>query len=213
MWHDFTGRWHVTMRRRMLRFRSLRGLWKLAALHLCWTSTAARSQFVAAACWCPEERMPNRRGRIWSVPVLKLQAISFCILLAKDNGWLAAYFDALSRVSQTQQAHLTEPARLKHVYEAFRSPDAEPRRRPAFFARRRDCSCCLPASNGMQTASRTFLADSTVWKDILNEKSDSKLVERLGQARAWMEQSRTSCLRRWPRCRGWIPTRGLCRAI
>ena len=29
-------------------------------------------------------------------------------LLAKDSGWLAAYFDALSRVSQTQQAHLTE---------------------------------------------------------------------------------------------------------
>ncbi len=35
-------------------------------------------------------------------------------LLAKDNGWLAAYFDALSRVSRSQQVHLTEPG----AYEA-----------------------------------------------------------------------------------------------
>src|SRR5277367_1295077 len=37
-------------------------------------------------------------------------------LLEKDNGWLAVYFDALSRVSQTQQAHLTETPRLRHLY-------------------------------------------------------------------------------------------------
>lgn len=40
-------------------------------------------------------------------------------LLAKDNGWLAAYFDALSRVSQTQQMHLTESPRLKELYNVF----------------------------------------------------------------------------------------------
>ena len=45
-------------------------------------------------------------------------------LLAKDKGWLAAYFDALSRVNQTQQAHFTEAHRLKRFYEAFRAPDA-----------------------------------------------------------------------------------------
>src|SRR3984957_6899008 len=39
-------------------------------------------------------------------------------LLAKDNGWLAAYFDALSRVGQTQQAHSTE-VRLRRFYGAF----------------------------------------------------------------------------------------------
>ena len=31
-------------------------------------------------------------------------------LLAKDKGWLAAYFDVLSRVSRIQQAYFTEPA-------------------------------------------------------------------------------------------------------
>jgi hypothetical protein len=42
-------------------------------------------------------------------------------LLAKDQGWLAAYFDALARVSPEQQAHLVHGGRLKQLYEAYRS--------------------------------------------------------------------------------------------
>jgi hypothetical protein len=42
-------------------------------------------------------------------------------LLAKDQGWLAAYFDALARVSPVQQARLTTGTRLKSLYEAYRA--------------------------------------------------------------------------------------------
>lgn len=42
-------------------------------------------------------------------------------LLAKDHGWLAAYFDALARVSPDQQARLAQGDRLKSLYEAYRS--------------------------------------------------------------------------------------------
>lgn len=42
-------------------------------------------------------------------------------LLARDQGWLAAYFDALSRVSPAQQSRLPEGDRLKRLYEAYRS--------------------------------------------------------------------------------------------
>ncbi len=42
-------------------------------------------------------------------------------LLAKDQGWAAAYFDALSRVSPEQQAHLVEGDRLRSLYQAYRS--------------------------------------------------------------------------------------------
>ncbi len=42
-------------------------------------------------------------------------------LLAKDQGWAVAYFDALSRVSPEQQAHLVQGDRLKRLYEAYRS--------------------------------------------------------------------------------------------
>lgn len=42
-------------------------------------------------------------------------------LLAKDQGWLAAYFDALSRLNPEQQAHLAEGDRLKRLYAAYRA--------------------------------------------------------------------------------------------
>jgi hypothetical protein len=41
-------------------------------------------------------------------------------LLGQDRGWLAVYFDTLSRVDKAQQAHLTQGARLEQFYEAFR---------------------------------------------------------------------------------------------
>ncbi len=47
-------------------------------------------------------------------------------LLAKDNGWLAAYFDVLSRVSQSQREHLTESTRLKRFYEESRGLETDP---------------------------------------------------------------------------------------
>jgi hypothetical protein len=44
-------------------------------------------------------------------------------LLARDKGWLIAYFDVLSRVSRSQQAYLTESHRLGLFYDGLRSLD------------------------------------------------------------------------------------------
>jgi hypothetical protein len=45
-------------------------------------------------------------------------------LLTRDSGWLAAYFDALSRLNHDQQQHLTEGNRLKRFYDVYRVPVA-----------------------------------------------------------------------------------------
>jgi hypothetical protein len=45
-------------------------------------------------------------------------------LLTKDKGWLAAYFDALSRVRESQQLYFTDHKRIKLFYEALRSADS-----------------------------------------------------------------------------------------
>ena len=45
-------------------------------------------------------------------------------LLAKDKGWLAAYFDALSRVSGDQQAYFIDPHRLAYFYDGLRATDS-----------------------------------------------------------------------------------------
>ena len=47
-------------------------------------------------------------------------------LIAKDNGWLAAYFDSLSRVPPEQQTHFVEPPRLRRCYEALRGKTNSP---------------------------------------------------------------------------------------
>jgi len=44
-------------------------------------------------------------------------------LVAKDGGWLAAYFDDLSSIPLSQQTHFTEPGRLRRLYEMFRGKD------------------------------------------------------------------------------------------
>jgi hypothetical protein len=44
-------------------------------------------------------------------------------LLAKDKGWLAAYFDVLSRVGSTRQQYFTNAHRLPLFYNALRSAD------------------------------------------------------------------------------------------
>jgi hypothetical protein len=43
-------------------------------------------------------------------------------LLVKDSGWLAAYFDALSRLNPAEQTHLTQGNLLRRFYNAYRSP-------------------------------------------------------------------------------------------
>ena len=40
-------------------------------------------------------------------------------LVSTDRGWMAAYYDTLARVGQTQQTHLTQSPRLRRLYAAL----------------------------------------------------------------------------------------------
>ena len=44
-------------------------------------------------------------------------------LVSRDKGWLAAYFDVLSRVGPKRQEYFTDPRRLRIFYSALRSTD------------------------------------------------------------------------------------------
>lgn len=99
-------------------------------------------------------------------------------LLSKDKGWLLAYFDALSRTAQAQQAHFAEGTRLKRCYEAFRvaesSGDASKRAfRPApglllLLTRLQwDANGEVIVPGGIDT-----------WKDIFRQKNAAGLVKK-----------------------------------
>jgi hypothetical protein len=47
-------------------------------------------------------------------------------LLARDDGWLASYFDALARINGPAKDYLTEPDRLKRFYAAIRGRVTSP---------------------------------------------------------------------------------------
>ena len=56
-------------------------------------------------------------------------------LVARDDGWLAAFFDSLLRIDGPVRAYLTEPARLKRFYTAIRGRVTSPGpARPVFRA-------------------------------------------------------------------------------
>src|SRR6266567_1709826 len=97
-------------------------------------------------------------------------------LLARDNGWLAAYFDTLSRVSQSQQAHFVDARRLSGFYHAFRAPDpAAGAARPTF----RPAPGLLLLLSRLQwdaNGEPMVPGNLAVWRDILQQKSDSKVV-------------------------------------
>ena len=56
-------------------------------------------------------------------------------LISKDDGWLASYYDALTRISGPVRDYLTEPERMKRFYAAVRGKVTSPGpARPVFRA-------------------------------------------------------------------------------
>ena len=99
-------------------------------------------------------------------------------LLSKDRGWLAAYFDVLSRVGTKQQEYFTEPRRLRLFYSGLRTPDpSAPATRGSF----RPAPWLLLLATRIQFDSSgqpIVPGNLEEWKDILYQGADSKLVRK-----------------------------------
>ncbi|MGH9702310.1 MAG: hypothetical protein ACRD4K_02950, partial [Candidatus Acidiferrales bacterium] len=95
-------------------------------------------------------------------------------LVSKDDGWLAAYFDALSRVNQEQQAYFTEPHRLQRLYKALRAKDASPgAARPVF--RPNPGLVLLVTRLQFDSSGQPYVPGNLdVWKEVLRHEADSK---------------------------------------
>jgi len=104
-------------------------------------------------------------------------------LLAKDKGWLAAYFDVLSRTNGVQRSYFTDPQRLRFFYDALRAPDPSS---PATVGSFR------PAPALLQIVTRLRLdhgeplipGNLAVWRNILFQGPDAGLVRKWTRTRA-----------------------------
>jgi hypothetical protein len=107
-------------------------------------------------------------------------------LVSKDSGWLAAYFDSLSRVNQLQQAHFTEAHRLRRDYEALRGKENSADATRGVFRSDPRLLLLLTRLQWDANGQPHVPGNLEAWKKILAQKSDSAIVREWGRrSRHW----------------------------
>jgi hypothetical protein len=108
-------------------------------------------------------------------------------LLAKDNGWLAAYFDSLSRVNQLQQVYFTEPSHLRRNYETLRGKDTTPSASSGVFRPDSGLLLLVARVRWEPNGDPRVPGNLDAWRKILSEKHDSKVFRDWGKRSAHLD--------------------------
>jgi len=109
-------------------------------------------------------------------------------LIAKDDGWMASYFDALARINGPVHDYLTEPARMQRFYMAIRGKVTSPGPARPVFRSNADMML-LTTRLWIEPNGRPHVPGNLqVWKDLFathpQGKYDAKLTRNAG---AWRE--------------------------
>jgi hypothetical protein len=97
-------------------------------------------------------------------------------LLSKDNGWLAAYFDVLSRLNQAQQAHFADGSRMRRLYNAYRSSASPANAAHGVFPRNAQLLMLFTSLRWEENGDLAVPGGIAVWQDILSKKNKSASV-------------------------------------
>jgi hypothetical protein len=106
-------------------------------------------------------------------------------LLARDKGWLAAYFDALSRTNGVRTAYFTEPDRLREFYEGLRAPDPNSPATRGSFRPAPELLRIVACLRLNKSGEPLVPGNIEVWKDILFRGHDAQHI------RKWAGRSRS----------------------
>jgi hypothetical protein len=109
-------------------------------------------------------------------------------LLARDDGWLASYFDALARINGPVRDYLTEPARLQRFYAAIRGKVTSPGPARPVFRANADMML-LTTRFWMDPDGRPHVPGNLqVWKDLFASHQQGKYDAKLTRAAvAWRD--------------------------
>ena len=97
-------------------------------------------------------------------------------LLQRDHGWLAAYFDALSRVNPSQQGRLTQMPRMRSLYDAWRSAAGKLGAAEGVFPRNADLVLLFTRLRWTSSGEPVIPGDSADWRDAFAKDADSKVL-------------------------------------
>ena len=106
-------------------------------------------------------------------------------LLTKDRGWLAAYYDVISRLSQTQQAHFSANGRVKRLYDAYRSTAPKNNASDGVFPRNAQLLVLFTSVKWDANGDPQIREGLNVWDQILVRKTKSS-----NGTHEWPKQSR-----------------------
>lgn len=95
-------------------------------------------------------------------------------LFARDRGWLAAYFDALARVSPEQQAHIIQGNNLKQLYDYYRSPVMNDSAAAGVFPKNTELLLLFTRLQWQANGDPRVPGDLADWRDIFTR--DAKTV-------------------------------------
>ena len=109
-------------------------------------------------------------------------------LLSKDNGWLSVYFDSLSRISQEQQSHFTDPHRLQKLYAAFHGASVSSEAARSAFRRGSNLLILLTRLQWEANGEPFIPGGTQLWQEVLSEKGSSKPMREWGKRLAHNRQ-------------------------
>lgn len=97
-------------------------------------------------------------------------------LLERDGAWLAAYFDALARVSPVERAHLTQEPRFKQLFDAWRATRSNALRSGAadgVFPHNANLVLLFTRLQWKANGEPVIPGDAAAWKNIFRQKYES----------------------------------------
>ena len=103
-------------------------------------------------------------------------------LVAKDDGWLASYYDSLARINGPVQAYLTEPERIKRFYVALRGRVTSPGPARPVFRANADLVLLTTRLRLDATGKPHLPGGLDVWKNMFAGKMEAKYDQRLAKA-------------------------------
>ena len=121
-------------------------------------------------------------------------------LIVRDDGWLASYFDALSRINGPVLDYLTEPEHLKRFYAALRGKVTSPGPARPVFRSNTDLML-FTARMRMDADGKPHIPGGVeIWKNLFIHHPHGKYDGKLTKSASRLEGPPTMCSRRCSGC-------------
>ena len=112
-------------------------------------------------------------------------------LFTRDNGWLAAYYDVLTRLSRAQQVHIAEGNRLRRLYSAYHSGAGKTNAASGVFPKNADLLMLLTSVKWESNGEPQIPGGLGAWQTILTRKNKSNYTrEWIRRGRSWENPER-----------------------